>query len=73
MPQWPAPNTNTALSLMGLPGGPTCIINSLLLEELGTSRVIQLGEATWKLVPGFPQPLSHVPFPFADLFCKLLL
>ena len=41
--------------------------HSSLLEELSTSCVIQLGEDSWKLVPGFLQTLSHAPIPFAVL------
>lgn len=40
--------------------------HSLLVEELNTSYVTQLGEDSWKLAPGFLQTLSHPPFPFAD-------
>ena len=47
--------------------------HTLLLEELSTACVTQLGEASWKLVPDFTQSLSHAPFPLVDLFCNLLL
>lgn len=52
----------------------TCLVDSTLnvlshthrCGELNTS-VILLGEATWKLAPGFSWPLSPAPFPFADM------
>ena len=35
------------------------------LGKLSASWVAVPGEDSWKLVPGFPSTLSHVPFPFA--------